>query len=918
MKKRKQKRARQDRTRSRRPAAPPPAVSPRLKGPRLWLFRIATLLLAPALFLLAGEAALRIAGYGYPTSFFLEESATIRTNPDFSRVYFPPAVARVPVSSRLADPKPADTYRVFVLGGSAAQGFPTPSFGFGRILEVMLRERYPGKRFEVVNAALTAVNSHVVLPVARDCARRDADLFVIYAGNNEVVGPFGPGTVFAGFSRNLTFVRASLAAKRTRLGQFVGNLIRRAPTAGWGGMEMFVDKQVAADDPRLASVRDHLSTNLSDIFDLARNERVDVIVSTVATNLGDNPPFASLHRADLAGSDRERWQTLFDRGVADEQAGRCAEAIEHYETAAAIDDRYAELHFRLARCMLSLGDPAAAREGFERARELDALRFRADRGINRAIEEAARGREAQGVYLVDADQVFSTSAWSPNRIPGEALFVDHVHMSFEGNFVLARAIAEKVDEILPAESRGPSAAARELPSLERCAERIGFTDWERAVDLQKIAELIDRPPFTGQYDFAERQAARQRGLQVLLGRISPAALAGFSRILDTAIAESPDDPRLRIDRAELFVHAGDHQSAERELRAALARDPTHREALWQLSQVLASLARLDEEAVVLKDLVEIDGYFAEARSRQAFLLMVQGKPDEAVLSYRELLRDLPGNARARLLLARALAAQGKFDEALPEFREALRADPGLYEALSDLTRHLVARGDTRAAIDACRRNARERPGDAGPRLLLAGLLERAGDSSAAIAAYREATEVDPSSIEARQRYGMQLERIGSPADATAYHRSQLEIDPERPGNHYLLAFALTREGRSEEAIAELRNELDRNPSVRLANVALARILCTDPDPSLRDGPLALALAHRAVILAPDDPVSYDTLAAAYAETGDFDLAVEAEMKAIRLAGVKGGREASRVRGYQGRLERYRAGQPVRAPKAPAR
>ena len=57
--------------------------------------------------------------------------------------------------------KPAGTIRVFVLGDSAAQGFPNPSFGFGRILEVMLRQRYPDVKFEVINVAMSAISSRL-------------------------------------------------------------------------------------------------------------------------------------------------------------------------------------------------------------------------------------------------------------------------------------------------------------------------------------------------------------------------------------------------------------------------------------------------------------------------------------------------------------------------------------------------------------------------------------------------------------------------------------------------------------------------------------------------------------------------------------------------------------------------------------
>ncbi len=116
--------------------------------------------------------------------------------------------------------KPADTCRIFVFGESAAMGDPDPSFGAWRYLQVLLHERFPGTDCEVICVAMTAINSHVVLPIARECARRDGDLWIIYMGNNEMVGPFGAGTVFGSRAPG-TLCSAEIAAKATMTGQLL-------------------------------------------------------------------------------------------------------------------------------------------------------------------------------------------------------------------------------------------------------------------------------------------------------------------------------------------------------------------------------------------------------------------------------------------------------------------------------------------------------------------------------------------------------------------------------------------------------------------------------------------------------------------------------------------------------------------------
>src|SRR6185436_20319789 len=119
-------------------------------------------------------------------------------------------LARSPSPVVMAAKKPPGRYRIFLLGESAALGDPAPAFGVGRYLQALLRERYPGADFEVVCAAMTAINSHAMLPIARECARYEGDLWIIYMGNNEMAGPFGANTVLGLQAPRAATVRASL------------------------------------------------------------------------------------------------------------------------------------------------------------------------------------------------------------------------------------------------------------------------------------------------------------------------------------------------------------------------------------------------------------------------------------------------------------------------------------------------------------------------------------------------------------------------------------------------------------------------------------------------------------------------------------------------------------------------------------
>ena len=141
---------------------------------------------------------------------------------------FGPEQARLPYPFSFSQTKPSDTIRIFALGESAAKGDPDPQFGISRMLQTMLTLRHPAVRFEVVNTAMTAINSHVILPIARDLTAAQGDVWVIYMGNNEVVGPFGAGTVFGPQSPPLPLIRSALALKATRTGELLDSILQRA------------------------------------------------------------------------------------------------------------------------------------------------------------------------------------------------------------------------------------------------------------------------------------------------------------------------------------------------------------------------------------------------------------------------------------------------------------------------------------------------------------------------------------------------------------------------------------------------------------------------------------------------------------------------------------------------------------------
>ena len=500
---------------------------------RRWIPQIAAAVLLPMAILAILEFSLRIAGVGFTTRLLVP--CTVKGSPAscynlfFATPYFPAGMVQTPRLYSIPATKSAGTYRIFVLGESAAMGDPDSAYGFSRYLEIMLRERYPSMKFEVVNTGSVAINSHVVLRVAEELADQKPDLFIIYSGNNEVVGPYGPGTMLTSAGMSMPVVRASIFFRSTRIGQLVTKLGTKKRE--WHGMEMFLDQQMPASSPMMQQVYSNYDENLRHTIRVAQAVGARVIVSTVATNLKDCAPFASLHRNGLKEDELKKWSALVQRGSDLDAASSPAEALKQYLAAAMIDDEYAELEFRMARAAWRVGDYKSAKEYFLHARDLDTLRFRADSKINEINRSAAA---SSGLTLVDAEKILSDVA--PDGIIGTDQIYEHVHMTPEGNYLLARAMFAEIAPTLPQGSQ--SAAPPSEADCERLLALTGFDRWRLA---NEMFGRLQKAPFTNQLNHSEQLFHFAWGAEPPSENPNDTAAE-----YQWAIARNPDDAMLHL------------------------------------------------------------------------------------------------------------------------------------------------------------------------------------------------------------------------------------------------------------------------------------------------------------------------------------------------------------------------------------
>ncbi len=693
------------------------------RGWRRWWFRIAAVVLIPAVLMVTAELSLRALGFGYSTNAIATREIGGRLmrcdNPEFGRGLFPSHLRSNLRPFVFPAEKPPNAYRVFVLGSSAALGSPDYAYGFGRILHRMLTDRYPETEIEVVTVAMTAINSHVVLPIAKECARHEPDLFIVYLGNNEVVGPYGPGTVLSRLPRRSSAVQLRIALSATRVGQLferLGHWVTAEPEMSMTRQAslLFLDNLVRHDAPGLESVYAHFAENLAGIRDAGLEGGAKVIMCTVASNLRDCPPFAPQHRLGLSEADEEQWRRIYIEGETLEAAGDFERAVERYMSAVEIDDQHADLQYRLARCFWSLGNYELARERYVAARDLDTLRFRADSRINQAIRSVAGGEPGSHVRL--ADVVAAIADHSPHRVPGDELFYEHVHFTFAGNYLLARTALEQIEAMDP-ERLSPVAGAGGLLTEEECGKLLAHTDWDRRRMIGNVLQAhIGGPPFNGQIYHEEKVSRLRAQLRELNIRLNPAVLEDVAAQYRDAILEYPSDWELRWRFSSLLAGGlKNHPESVAQLEIATGQNPDFR-LLNQLGNGLRMLGDLEEAGATYRRSLAITSS-PGAHLGLASVLRANGDLKGAIKQYRKAVEvPFSGFEAAYLGLAETLREAGKTDEAMKTLRKGIRTIPEESTATFHFRLALLLdqQGDTEEAVVELREALRLLPSTGHP------------------------------------------------------------------------------------------------------------------------------------------------------------------------------------------------------------
>lgn len=363
----------------------------------------------------------------------------------------------------------------------------------------------------------------------------------------------------------------------------------------------------------------------------------------------------------------------------------------------------------------------------------------------------------------------------------------------------------------------------------------------------------------------------------------------------------------------------------REWSDAIRQDPKNAANYWRRAEARWRKARAlkandeyqagvaDCDQAIALDLKDPWAYFVRGKCRHTdfsgaiddFNQAIRLKPDFAA-AYGARGATWLENARFTAIFSGPQAAGKQYERALADLSEALRLEPNDAGARGIRGNVWAEKRDYPKAIADYREAVRLEPSNPEYRISLADALRASGQYDIAITAYSDVLRLDPENREALEHRGDACLAVGQYDRAAADYTQAGALVKRRE--------AWRAAGQYGKLLDDLGEAIRENPKGFVAHEQIARLFAACPDAKYRDGKKAVEHATTACELMNwKNRVTLATLAAAYAESGDFQQAIEWQSKAIELGGAR-----KEINDYRQRLELYKQGKPYReAPTAEA-
>ncbi len=363
-----------------------------------------------------------------------------------------------------------------------------------------------------------------------------------------------------------------------------------------------------------------------------------------------------------------------------------------------------------------------------------------------------------------------------------------------------------------------------------------------------------------------------------LGYVSSGGANRPDEVLTPGLPDPKDmvEVMRELQQAHTLEVEGRTAEALPKLENAKQRSPQSVEINRRLGRALLRLDRTSEAIQALTVGVQLDPTNSGA-VRALAEAYLQAKQFPKAVEHYELLRELSPDDPATLdELGSALLEAGKVDQAIGRLQEALRIKPDFGEAMADLGAALMAKGALDDAEKMLQKAASMPSAEAQAHFLLARLAARRNQKDLVFKHLEKAVELKPGYVKAVEA---------------------------------LTEFYLTS-GRTADALRILRAALVASPGNVSFSLTLAELLATSKYDELRNGEEAVRITQPLVTTV-QGTRALIAFAAASAETGDFESAVQSAEKALAIAQSPGQERLIPI--IQKQLDAYRSKQPFRNP-----
>lgn len=350
--------------------------------------------------------------------------------------------------------------------------------------------------------------------------------------------------------------------------------------------------------------------------------------------------------------------------------------------------------------------------------------------------------------------------------------------------------------------------------------------------------------------------------------------------LNESIKLASDNAQSFRDRGNVYVAMNKPQQALADFEAAIKLDPDEAAPHEAAGLAYAMLEKWDEAKASLTKAAELDPDSPVPLVQRGRVNFLAGDRQAAIDDVSHALQISPGFMFALLLRGQLYAQGEEWDKALADADELIALAPGSAEALRLWAAAVANTKKTDEVLEQLERMHDLTPDDSGLSLRMALLYGAKNDAERAVEAYSQTIAGEPQNWFAYQSRADTYLSLGKQDKAVEDYEQALKLDPANSG--------------------VLNN--------------LAWLLATSPEDKLRNGKRAIELATKAC-----DVTDYkqahilSTLAAAYAETGDFETAKKWSSKAVELG------EGSMKEQLAKELESYEQRKPWREahPEAPS-